>query len=276
VFDTRLDDAEELAGLTVVGFGGKYVDNQEAEIARVARELYVKWEKEGKTAQLVVRAKAGKRTLDVSRLREPIHFTYANWRPTPDGIAEFTKKFGSLSENPYAKTGEEELDISSWVKDQHIFRTWWRFGPGSPLPLSEKERQRREIVRQWREEHGFGTVKGPETLLENVCLEGVTLKLSSEKQGVAIEVVAPDLSTYMTLLLLRENPRMLRVCGNEHAGASYCTPYFVAHRRDQGFCCKECSQAIATRRWWALHGNEWRQNRQRQEKQKKTRKRGKN
>src|SRR5262245_52043491 len=134
VFDTRLDDAERLAGLQVVGFGGQgqRVENPEVEIGRVARELVQKWQSEGKTAQLVIRSVQGTRNLDVTRLGDPIHVIFANWRSTPDGIAEFTRKYGFISKCDYAENGECQFEISRWIEDQHIFQTWWRFGLGSP------------------------------------------------------------------------------------------------------------------------------------------------
>jgi hypothetical protein len=67
----------------------------------------------------------------------------------------------------------------------------------------------------------------------------------------------------MILLLVRENPEMLRVCANEESKAPYCTPYFVAQRKDQKYCSSDCSQAVATRRWWSQHGNDWRRTKQR-------------
>jgi hypothetical protein len=78
-----------------------------------------------------------------------------------------------------------------------------------------------------------------------------------EKKGIKVEVVAPDLWTYMILRLLMEKPSTLRVCQNKTCA----NPYFIATRKDQKFCDSRCSQLFASRRWYESSGRERRRER---------------
>lgn len=40
-----------------------------------------------------------------------------------------------------------------------------------------------------------------------------------------------------------------------------CKQMFVYRRKDQTNCSGKCARRLCTRRWWALHGNEWRRQR---------------
>ena len=191
---------------------------------------------------------------DLSALREPIHKVFASWMPNPEDILVFTKRYGvlwsdesCLGQKTLARqrgTGlrirEERQFIFSperWRDAQQTFQRWWR----EPLSGKHVEEMKSVLVYEPYSDR-------PPARLE----------LSTGRKGKSVvELTAPDLWHYMVLLLLSERAEMIRVCRNEKCSA----PYYIAQRKDQQYCTSDCSQAVATRRWWTLHGNEWRRKR---------------
>jgi hypothetical protein len=229
----------------------------------------------------VLKGKMGTELKDISRLRPTIHGEFANWGNSPQQVERFTKRFGVLRECTSDDLYHEfdfSFEVSEWLEDQKKFRAWWRcqLGPKPPLKLSSEsalkkmEREARQIQRSTMGLPPIEDTDEPGSYLDDLkdVLEyrepgpseyrwpiagnpTPSLVLIGKNKGISVEIVAPNLWTYMILLLLREKPAMLRVCQNKTCP----NPYFVATRKDQKFCCSVCSQLVASRRWWASHGS---------------------
>jgi hypothetical protein len=226
----------------------------------------------------LIGGKLGKVSKDVGRMLPPIHTKFANWGSSPQEIERFTRLFGVLwdcDSNNYKPDYDFGLETSEWKKDQKRFRDWWRYRLGAkpPMTLSARgaelkrtEQEARQLQRAMRglqpiEDVQQSFLDDLKKILEFDPLSPEapvpSLAYSMDSKGIKVEIVAPDLWTYMILRLLTEKPAMLRVCQNKTCS----NPYFVATRKDQKFCCSDCSQLVASRRWWASQGSDRRRKR---------------
>ncbi len=89
-----------------------------------------------------------------------------------------------------------------------------------------------------------------------------------EPWATGIQVPAPTPFEQCLLFLARWADRT-RYCGNLDCPA----PYFFAHRRVQKYCSEKCAggaEKELKRRWWKEHGEQWRAERQKKIRPKKT------
>ena len=284
--DELRERAEELADLKPIGFAtedGQVVTPPSQE-QRTAEQILADMKRRGETESWIVRTAYENRVWkapakDLSSLREPIHGVFANWGSTPADIAGFTRKYGLLwhYESPQVADWQRgfEFSVHDWQEDQARFRMWWRHRLGAKPRKKLTPRQAEveaakaaaravaeKFMREDRDRFGLPPQEesGPETFLDDLRKSlSPRFEISAGRKGIRVETVAADLWEYMVLLLLSERPEMLRVCENQKCAA----PYYIAQRKDQKYCGSDCSQAVATRRWWSLHGNEWRKSRKR-------------
>lgn len=209
---------------------------------------------------------------DLSHLRrEPFHQKFANWRSEPDGIMEFTRRYGPLD----WEGGFADLNVVSglrfafltdlWRERQTQFRKLWETarteGPEGltwlTLPVAgdfpvatEADRYTRQANYEAGVDEGSLIWQTPETLWRPT------------RKGPLAQVEAKTTWQYLCLLLSFEKLESLSKCENSECAA----PYFIAQRKDQMFCGEDCAHRIAARRWWSQHGNEWRRTRRAQRK----------
>lgn len=227
----------------------------------------------------VLSGRMGKELKDIGRQRPPIHSEFANWGSTTRDVERFTKRFGVLWECNSADRRYKcdfSFEVSEWLKDQKRFREWWRHQLGAKPPLTPREKKLKEMEQEMRQAQTLAAGLPPiENDSERSCLDDLkdileyreppsehgmlvprepipSLAYTSDKKGIKVEVVAPDLWTYLILRLLMEKPSTLRVCKNKTCA----NPYFIAARKDQKFCDSRCSQLVASRRWYESSGRE--------------------
>jgi hypothetical protein len=236
----------------------------------------------------VLRGKMGEELKDISRLNPPIHSEFVNWGSSPQDVQRFTKRFGLLWQRDSDDVHHEfdfSFEVSGWLQDQKRFRQWWLYqlGPKPPLKLSprgaELKKTEKEARRIQRSAMGLPPIEEADdrgSYLDDLkeILEYreptpseyrwpipgdpiPSLVLIAKNKGVNVEIVAPNLWTYMILCLLREKPAMLRVCHN----GTCLSRYFIATRKDQKFCDSHCSQLVASRRWYESQGRQKRRER---------------
>jgi hypothetical protein len=226
----------------------------------------------------VLSGRMGKELKDIGRLRQPIHSEFANWGSTARDVERFTKQFGVLWECDSADRlykYDFSFEVSEWLKDQKRFREWWRHQLGAKPPLTPRGQKLRAREQKARLAAGLPPIENDSERtyfddLKNILeyrepLSEYDMPVSqpipslvfTHKKGIKVEVVAPDLWTYMILRLLMEKPSTLRVCQNKTCA----NPYFIATRKDQKFCDSRCSQLVASRRWYESSGRERRRER---------------
>jgi hypothetical protein len=220
---------------------------------------------------VLLRLEGSARTLNIGRLKQPLHVVFANWSATPKEVIAFTKKFGSLWNPPEYEDGDEDqterssehlLLASDWLRSQQEFRDAWRAQLGNlPTPKLGSAAQQLQAMREnGLLSEGHPAIKSHfDSLISSVEAQP---SFSMGKGGLQLEVVAADLWSYVVLRLIAEEHAMLRYCQNDKCDA----PYFVAQRKDQKFCGTDCSQAVAARRWWSSFGNDWREKRKKKAK----------
>jgi hypothetical protein len=211
----------------------------------------------------------GTEVCDLSHVRQgPFHQKFANWRSGSDDIMEFTRRFGPLDwEGQFAGlnavSGLEFAFLAShWRERQTEFRKLWETarteGPeGSTwltLPVAGDFPVARETDRYTRPANyvrgkGEGDLiwQTPDTLWQPT------------RKGPVAYVSAQTTWQYLCLALSFEKLESLGKCENPECR----NPYFIASRKGRMFCSEDCSHRIAGRRWWAEHGNAWRQRRAR-------------
>jgi hypothetical protein len=182
-------------------------------------------------------------------LKEPPHKVFVNWPSTPEGVLSFTNRFGML--DPKGKysvvTGGEAFSftVGSWVESQKYFRQYW----------------------DWNSEHGDWDVVRLD--LERELMPSQVIGTGDNHEGITvnylaglgpkpyISLAASTLWQYFCALLIFYSVGDLRTCQNPDCPA----PRFIARRKNQIFCCSDCAGLVAKRRWWAKHGEQWRQRR---------------
>lgn len=288
------EDSAKLADLQdsikVTDLDGKPVEPKPPKERKTAEQFMRDLTEHGSQESWIVSGVLGEKTLDLSRLREPIHKIFANWASSPSDIAVFTRKYGLLEDWLIGETsisdehliGEEwlpydfEFYVSDWIELQEDLRNWWRYRFG-PVPEEADPRRKallaeaQKVKAERRREKGESGPQPPPTYFERAAAvaQEISLAVSEGWKGTVAELVAPDLWHYIVVLLLSERQGMLRICRRKDC----LTPYYVATRKDQKYCGTDCSQAVATRRWWALHGKEWRKKRKHKGKRKKKKRR---
>ncbi len=202
--------------------------------------------------QTHIQGELGTGSLDFASLGEPPHQIFVNWSSSPEGILNFTRKYGLL--DPTGKYREDALDrrgrgfsikISSWIEFQTRFRDYW----------------------DWNKDH-----VNWETVKHDLLLElGPEVYNSPQYRHPGIEIVdiwslgprpqfqlgAETLWQYFCALLAFHSIGDLRHCQNKDCSA----PRFIARRKDQLYCSSDCAALLAKRRWWAKNGEKWRSQR---------------
>lgn len=281
-FSSELEEeARTLSEMKLSGtdmHGHKWETREERSAAEILEDM----RKRGQREAWIVFGTQGSVKKDLSQSREPIHMAFANWGSSPADIARFTKQYGllwdCLADGQHLVSGkwvrsDFEFAADVWVDSQSTSRSWWRhrFGPVPEEPDAERKKIQ-EFVRKAKEElRRKRGILGPlpaETYFEKAVSLAQEISLAVFKDGKGrpiVELVAPDLWHYMSVLLLSEKHEMLRLCKREGCP----TPYYIATRKDQKYCGTDCSQLVATRTWWAKHGKEWRNKRRKLGKKKR-------
>jgi len=228
--------------------------------------------------QLLIQGKVGTRFKEVGRMQPPIHSEFANCGSSPKDIMRFTKRFGPLWDCTGHYPYDFSFDVSQWTNCQKQFQDWWRYQLGAKptIPFAPAQTMEQEMRELQKSVTGRAlTDHDKQSYLDDIKnileyrepppeYEWVprndripSLVYTRQTKGITVEIVAPNLWSYLTLCLLTEKSDMLRVCQNNNCA----NPYFVATRKDQKFCNNYCSQLVASRRWWKLHGSDRRKKR---------------
>jgi hypothetical protein len=192
---------------------------------------------------------------DLSAIKEPIHQLFVNWPSDPSGIVKFTQKYGPIDVKSLSRrSGELSFSFSfdSWRSMQLALQRLWDLNG----------RRDAKVV------CGFHFLPAPDPPKPHpdFSIETLTpaIEVRSEVQWIyrrdvlGAEVCASSLYRHMYFLIMFEKLGSLRVCKNPGC----VTPRFRALRKDKIYCCTDCAELIAKRRWWEENGNEWRRNRQ--------------
>ena len=192
----------------------------------------------------------GKELTDVSAtLKEPPHKVFVNWPASSEGVLAFTKVYGLLDpKGKYcAAIGGEPFSfrVASWVEAQKYFQEYWDWN---------SDRGKWDVVR-----HDLETELMPSQIIgTGDNHEGMMVNyLSGLGPKPFISLAATTLWQYLCASLMFYSVGELRFCQNPDCPA----PRFIARRRGQVFCSNDCAGLIAKRRWWARHGEQWRQRR---------------
>jgi hypothetical protein len=194
----------------------------------------------------------GKRNVEVFvSLKEPPDKVFVNWPATPEGVVAFTKMYGLLDPNGkyYGASGGEAFSfrVATWLETQKYFQEYW----------------------DWNSEWGKWDVVRCE--LETELMPSQLMGIGDNHEGMTvnylsglgpkpyISLAATTLWQYFCALLMFYSVGELRFCQNPDCPA----PRFIARRRDQVSCSSDCAGLVAKRRWWARHGEQWRQRRKR-------------
>ena len=182
-------------------------------------------------------------------LKEPPHRVFVNWSPTPEGVLEFTKMYGLLDpKGKYcAAIGSEAFSfrVASWVEAQNYYREYWDWNShGGKWDVVRTDLERELMPSQIK-----GTGDRHEGIMVNY--------LSGLGPKPYISLAATTLWQYLCALLIFHSNGDLRRCQNPDCPA----PRFIARRKNQIYCSSDCSGLVAKRRWWARHGEQWRQRR---------------
>jgi hypothetical protein len=208
----------------------------------------------------------GTERCDLSSLRGGLfHQNFANWRSAPDGIVEFTRRYGLLDwEGKYADEDRVsglrfQFLTDLWRERQAEFRILWETarteGPEGAtwltLPVAGDFPVAKEEDRYARPEGHRGAAE------DGLIWQASETLWQATRKGPIAQVAARTTWQYLCLLLTFERFENLRKCENPECTA----PYFVARRKDRMFCGEDCAHRIAARRWWTKHGKEWRETR---------------
>ncbi|HJZ64701.1 MAG TPA: hypothetical protein VKD70_10300 [Candidatus Acidoferrum sp.] len=204
--------------------------------------------------------------LDLSRLKDPIFWTFANVQSTNNAIANFTARYGVLDFEGRFSDYDVEMD-SKWGKEfsfpleiwrlrQRQFRSWW---------LLHASKRGEELMHSAGRATHFPHVQDDNRFLVPTCFEGVTeliwrgprFSWTTSNGRLGVNVSARTLWQYVALQMLFTDLGVLRKCENEKCP----TPFFVSRRGNQVFCSSDCAERVAKKRWWDRHGLEWRRKR---------------
>jgi len=182
-----------------------------------------------------------------SRVRQPLHVAFANMRDEPEEVAAFSKR--------------------------------WAIRPVNSDPLQPLLIPIRNLIRiAWRARSNLDTIsKGPARLHPELALliskherEFAPIVSGSYAFPARIRVTAERIEIepdhwWQTafLLYLRDH-----LCGRTAfcANPDCLAPYFIRKRKTQKFCesgCVEYGARERAKKWWQLHGAEWRSRRKR-------------
>jgi hypothetical protein len=183
-------------------------------------------------------------------LKEPPHKVFVNWSPTPEGVLAFTKLYGLL--DPKGKYYWEDppdnkfsFRVSSWLESQKHFQEYWDWNSDG----GNWDCVRTDLERELMPSQIIGTGDHHEGIVVNY--------LSGLGPKPYISLAATTLWQYLCAQLIFHSVGDLRHCQNRDCPA----PRFIAGRKDQVYCSSDCSGLVAKRRWWAKHGDQWRQRR---------------
>jgi len=192
----------------------------------------------------------GKEELDFATLREPPHKIFVNWPATPEGVLEFTRKYGLLDPTgkyrrwePGYPGGAFSFKVASWVELQKEFREHWDWN---------KDGAGWDVVRH----DLWGLLSSEVDNSPEFCHPGLELDyIYHLGPKPYILLSAQTLWQYFCTLLAFHSVGDLRTCQNPDCPA----PRFIARRKDQVYCNSDCAALLAKRRWWAKHGEQWRE-----------------
>jgi hypothetical protein len=221
----------------------------------------------------------GAQTLDFRTLKEAPHKVFVNWPPHGESILAFTKSYGLLDPNgkycawklnedkydrgatraaqfadrrSFIRTGGVRVNtfsfsIASWVQAQKYFREYWD---------GNEDWGKWDVVRlDLTTELMSSDIIGAPPMLRHPGL--IVDDLIGLGPKPIFVLAANTLWQYLCALLVFHKAGDLRHCKNPDCPA----PRFIAHRKDQVYCSSDCAGLIAKRRWWAVHGEHWRQRR---------------
>jgi len=167
-------------------------------------------------------------------------------------VLEFTRKYGLLDPTgkycgwePNYPGGKFSFKVASWVELQSEFRQHWDWN-NNP---ADWQTVKHDLM---------GFLSSEVDNSPEFCHPGVEVDYILDlgpKPYILLR--AQTLWQYLYTLLLFHSVGDLRTCQNPDCPA----PRFVARRKDQVFCSSDCSALLAKRRWWAKHGEEWRNSR---------------
>jgi hypothetical protein len=192
----------------------------------------------------------GKRNVQVfASLKEPPHRVFVNWPSTPESVLAFTKMYGLLDPKGKYSTaiGGDAFSfrVKSWVEAQKYYQQYWDWNSD----FGNWDVVRCDLESELMPSFMIGTGDNHEGMMVNY-LAGLGPK-------PYISLAATTLWQYFCALLIFYSVGDLRFCQNPDCPA----PRFIARRRDQVFCSSDCAGLVAKRRWWARHGEQWRQRR---------------
>jgi hypothetical protein len=182
-------------------------------------------------------------------LKEPPHKIFVNWSSTPEGVLAFTKMYGLLDpKGKYcAAIGNEAFSfrVASWLDAQKYYREYWDWNSD----WGKWDIVRTDLERELMPSMIIGTGDHHEGIVVNY--------LSGLGPKPYISLAATTLWQYLCVQLIFHSAGDLRHCQNSNCPA----PRFIARRKNQIYCSSDCSGLVAKRRWWARHGEQWRQSR---------------
>jgi hypothetical protein len=205
---------------------------------------------------------------------EPYPFPVVGFNATPENLLKAITELVNLPAN--ASTADCERFAKRWPGFIGIGE---QKGPDpAPPELPERFhhlRNRWDLVRSiWRGEPGSNLVL-TELLIpfrEYSPGEPPLQMLADWRRG---EFQYKPLTAFQgALYLLLRNSSRAKICENPNCQYE---PYFLRSKRVQSYCSSECAlefQRKWKKRWWAEHGDEWRQRRQNKARAKAGRKRG--
>jgi hypothetical protein len=210
--------------------------------AQVGEELSGGW-KIAK-AGTVITGQLGRERVQIFTRPARVIEDFVNTSASPGDIARFTRRYGVLLRDDvewFTHPGEEKIagdrfciHCGQWLASQELFRAEWARKGRTDEDLAKA------VADQINLQSGAGRV------VKAFVRPGT-------KGGFQLELQPDDLLGALWLAFIGFSDRP-RKCQNPKCPA----PYFLASRRDQKFCNEQCSKLVANRRWWNLHGAEWR------------------
>lgn len=245
--------------------------------------LLPKYAELGEQKNLKVRGEFGEKELDFRSLKEAPHKIFVNWPNKPEDILAFTKRYGLLDPNgkycPW-KLNQRKYDreatkaakfadprsriftsgsrittfsfsVASWIEAQKYFREYWN----GNATWDKWDVVRLDLISEFMPSEIAGTP--PKLRHPGLVVDDLIVSAPNSLSKPLLVFTAMTLWQYLCALLAFHKVGELRNCENLDCPA----PRFIARRKDQVYCSNDCAGLIAKRRWWAKHGEQWRQQR---------------
>jgi len=205
----------------------------------------------------VISGVMGSRRRDLSKTS--FHCEYANCLTARDAVLKFTRHYGPLDWDGQfvGKSNVARMQFSFHMEEWREHRA--KFLSAWGTTSRNQKRLPWEIVPDNfplpSEGSTWMILSGKDNA--SILLKGPQTMWQVTEKGPVAWVYARSPWQYLWMLLSFQKREHVRICQNPECA----TPYFIATRKDQLFCGKDCAHRIAVRRWWSEHGNEWRRGR---------------